>query len=319
MKNIVKVFSFPVLRSLGLVGILCASILNLNSDVPKCGKVQYFDRLVVRDFIKVGTLDAQRICLSGCSGPIGCGGNTGARAACTIGGGCPTGMTCINGECFPTSLIGNTGATGATGSRGTTGFTGVTGLTGATGATGVLSAGSLVFTVTDMHKLVTASAAPELSLAVTYSTPTAPLLAWKMLTPILGVDLTPISLVFQVPADYDASIGSMTVTLNIILDTVGSIIGDMANVRVSAAFETNNTVITTATAYADQVTTGAFAVNPPTIPGIRYLQKSLTVDTSLAVPGDWAVLVFDRVSAGGLFTDAAYIGLSNVNITYPRA
>ncbi|MDR3647001.1 MAG: tail fiber domain-containing protein [Candidatus Babeliales bacterium] len=51
----------------------------------------------------------------GATGVCNCTGSTGGRAACTKGGGCPTGMTCIGGQCFPLSLKGATGATGATG------------------------------------------------------------------------------------------------------------------------------------------------------------------------------------------------------------
>ncbi|MDR3647272.1 MAG: hypothetical protein P4L22_07050 [Candidatus Babeliales bacterium] len=64
-------------------------------------------------------------------------GSTGGRAACTIGGGCPSGMTCVGGQCFPLSLKGNTGATGNTGARGLKGNTGSNGLNGNTGATGI--------------------------------------------------------------------------------------------------------------------------------------------------------------------------------------
>ncbi|MDR3647268.1 MAG: tail fiber domain-containing protein [Candidatus Babeliales bacterium] len=64
-------------------------------------------------------------------------GSTGGRAACTIGGGCPSGMTCVGGQCFPLSLKGNTGATGNTGARGLKGNTGSNGLDGNTGATGI--------------------------------------------------------------------------------------------------------------------------------------------------------------------------------------
>ncbi|MDR3646015.1 MAG: hypothetical protein P4L22_00555 [Candidatus Babeliales bacterium] len=77
----------------------------------------------------------------GATGVCNCTGSTGGRAACTVGGGCPTGMTCIGGQCFPIALLGATGKTGATGHTGSTGSgntgaTGRVGLRGNTGATG---------------------------------------------------------------------------------------------------------------------------------------------------------------------------------------
>lgn len=279
-----------------------------------CGKIRYFDKVVVRDFIKVGTLDAAKICLSG---------STGGRGNSTVPG--------------PTGATGATGSRGLRGATGPTGNAGQAGVTGATGPAGSAGTNTLVFTVGDMNNAVSDVPVTDLNVTLTYMPVTlgAPptlttIYAKKMLSPVspLGIvinDPAPISLVFQIPNDYAAGT-PFNIGLNFALDSIGSIgitglLNPVANVRASADFQSTNAVLSSGDTFKSQVETGAFPVVSPGIPNLRYLEMNVILPGTTALPGQWAIFVFDRIPATNpaSLLEALYIGLSNVNVTYTRS